>query len=142
MIAVPALAPLTVPLITVALLLLLVHVPPDTPSVKTVVRPWQSIADDGLIADGALLTVTVAIAEQVPLEYVMEATPTPVPSTIPVVPAETTDTEEETLLHVPPDVTSLNVSVLPRHMAEDIGVIEGSAVFTVTVLVTEQLADV
>jgi hypothetical protein len=142
MIAVPALAPLTVPFNTVALVLLLVHVPPDTPSVSTVVRPWQSIADEGLIADGALLTVTVAVAEQVPLEYVMEATPTPVPSTIPVVPAETTDTEEETLLHVPPDVTSLNVSVLPRHMAEDIGVIEGSAVFTVTVLVTEQLADV
>ena len=140
--AVPALAPVTVPLTTVALELPLVQVPPDTPSVSTVLLPTQSTAVKGLIEDGELFTVTVAVAEQVPLEYVIEATPTPVPNTIPVVPAVTTDTEEDVLLHVPPDVTSLKVSVEPRHMAEDTGVMEDSAVLTVTVFVTEQIPEV
>lgn len=83
--AVPALAPVTVPLTTVALVLPLVHVPPDTPSVSTVVRPWQSIADDGLIADGALFTVTGFIEGQLLLFVkVILTVPELLPITIPL----------------------------------------------------------
>jgi hypothetical protein len=56
--AVPALAPVTVPLITVAAVLLLVHVPPLVASVRWVVLPAQMLLFSGLIATGAVLTVT------------------------------------------------------------------------------------
>ena len=58
MMAVPALAPVTVPLTTVAAVLLLVHVPPLVASVRWVVLPAQMLLFSGLIATGAVFTVT------------------------------------------------------------------------------------
>ena len=67
----PALNPLTVPVLSVAAtaVLLLVQLPPATPSDKTVVLPTQ-IAVVPLIDDAGLFTVTVAESMPVPQAFV------------------------------------------------------------------------
>ena len=58
MMAVPAVAPVTVPFTTVAFVLLLVHVPPLVASVRCVLLPTQMLDASGVIATGAVFTVT------------------------------------------------------------------------------------
>ena len=45
-----------------------VQAPPETPSVKEMAFPTQTVPDVGAIAVGALLTVTEAVAAHVPIE--------------------------------------------------------------------------
>ena len=132
--AVPALAPVTVPLTTVAAVLLLVHVPPVVPSVRLVVLPTQMLAVNGLIATGAVFTVIVFVVIQPELFVnVMFAVPAVLPVTIPVrLPILATNGEP--LLHVP--LPSVSVVVVPAHSVTGVdGVMAAGRAFTVTLAV-------
>ena len=112
--AVPALAPLTVPFTTVALDEPLVHAPPDTPSVRTVLLPTRITAVNGLIATGALLTVTACFAEQLK-ELVKDIVVVPIPTPVTRPEILPTDAIPEALLVHTPDESSVNNCELPRH---------------------------
>jgi len=130
-VAVPALAPVTVPLTTVALVLPLVHTPPLVASVNTVVVPWQMTAVKGLIATGALLTVTGLVTKQPDeLVKVMLAVPTPEPVTVPLT-LPTLAILLLLLLHVPP--ASDKVVLAPKQIVTGVrGVIADGEALTVT----------
>ena len=64
MVAVPAIAPVTVPPTTVALPLLLAQTPPVVASVSIVVLPVHTEAVAGVIATGAEFTVATVVTEQ------------------------------------------------------------------------------
>ena len=64
MVAVPAVTPVTVPLTTVALALLLLHTPPAVASERVVVLPVQTVAVAGVIATGAVFTETTIVLMQ------------------------------------------------------------------------------
>ena len=69
MVAVPAATPVTTPAATVAMpLALVVHVPPDTLSVKVVVEPAQTDAVPVIAAgvNGIAFTVTTWVTEALP----------------------------------------------------------------------------
>ena len=135
MLAVPVPAPSTVPLVpTLATpLLLLLHVP--VPSVNDVVVPAQMlVAVDGSMAAGSALTVTVAVVWHVPMLYVIVAVPALAPVTVPF----TTVALVLPLVHVPPVVASVRLTVLPTQMLAVNGEIATGAVFTVIVFVVIQ----
>ena len=81
--SVPAVTPATVPDITVALVLLLVHAPPPA-SVRVMVLFWHTaFGPEGI--PGKPFTVTVAVVLQpAPSEYVIIVVPGPIPVTIPL----------------------------------------------------------
>lgn len=54
----PAEAPVTVPFTTVAFVLLLLHVPPVVASARCVLLPTHMFDASGVIATGAVFTVT------------------------------------------------------------------------------------
>src|SRR5580704_1949034 len=120
--AVPAETPVTVPKLisTVALaVLLLVHVPPVILSVNTTDKPWQ-MANEGIIEGNAFM-LTVVIAKQGPMLYVIIAVPPLTPVTRPV-PELTVATAVLPLLQVPPVTPSDTVSVAPAHITEALAV--------------------
>jgi hypothetical protein len=62
----PVNTPLPIPIVAIDVALL-VHVPPDRPSVKVVVAPAAQTVDDPLIAGGVGYMVTVAVAGAQPV---------------------------------------------------------------------------
>jgi hypothetical protein len=67
-VSMPAVTPVTTPApLTVAFALLLDHTPPVVASVRLMVLPVQTVEVAGTMATGAVLTVTISVAEQVPI---------------------------------------------------------------------------
>ena len=117
--AVPKEIPVTIPVEapTVATkALLLVHVPPVTELCNVVVPPTHVVVMPVIGATG--LTVMVSVAEQpAPEVYFMTDVPASIPETTPVV-VPIVATVVLLLLHVPPVMASLSVTVLPWHTEE------------------------
>ena len=67
MVAAPSPEPITVPPVTAAPVLLLVHVPPAVPSFSTIVVPMQS-AEPPVIAAGNGLTTTFTVLVMVAVQ--------------------------------------------------------------------------
>jgi len=101
------------PIIATSVLLLL-HVPPLTPSLNVELNPAQ-ILETPVIEAGDTIVVIVAVAALPhPVEYVIVAVPPTPPVTIPVA-EPTVAIDVLLLLHVPPLVTSDNVVLNPAH---------------------------
>ena len=135
--AVPALTPETTPVPdpTVAIPTLpLVHVPPAGVELSVVVAPAQITAVP-VMAVGAVLTVTVWDAVQLPIVYEMTAVPALTPKTTPV-PDPTVATPVLALTHVPPAGVELSVVVVPTHTLGE-PVMGEPVVLTVTSSVTK-----
>jgi hypothetical protein len=131
----PAVAPATVPDTTVALLLLLIHVPPPA-SVRSIVLPTHTAAGPP-IAVGNELTVTTAVVLQPnPSEYVMIVVPVLIPETIPLT-EPIVPIGNDPLLQVPPPVPSVSVVVEPRHTPNE-PLMGNGVVLTVIVFVARQ----
>ena len=110
--------PVTIPVpasTVAAAVLLLLQVPPVIAFVIVTVAPTQPEAGPA-IADGAPVTLTVAVVLQpVPSVYVITAVPTPMPLTIPVLEL-TVATAALLLVHDSPGVVALvSAVVLPLH---------------------------
>lgn len=96
-----------------ALPLLLLHAPPEVPSLKVVVPPPSHTAAVPVMPAGTAFTVMAVVAMQlVPSENVIVALPRLTPPTVPLVPIVATAVL--LLLQVPPP-TSLSVVVAPIH---------------------------
>src|SRR5947207_1816232 len=93
--------------------LLLLQVPPLTPSVSSMLSFWHT-TDGPRMAVGVGLTVTVVVTKQMPMAYVMVAVPTDTPQVIPVAP--TVATAVLLLLQVPPPTASPRVVQVPTHI--------------------------
>lgn len=91
------------------------HIPPGVRSVKVTEDPTHIQAVPP-IAAGTGLTVIVLKTGEDPLVYVMVVTPAANPATTPV--AESIWAAAVPLYHVPPDVVSLSVIVLPTQTFE------------------------
>ena len=132
--AMPVTTPEDEPTVAVEVLLLLQE-PPETDSIKVVVRPAHTVVVPVIAAGTAFTVIAVVRVQPEPIEYEIVAVPVPIPVTTPV-PEPMVPTAVLLLVHVPPAVASLKVVVSPTHavvvpvMAE-IGP-------TVTVLVTLQ----
>ena len=110
---------------------LLLQVP--LPSVSVVVVPAHRVTGvDGVIADGKALTVTLAVVLHVPMLYVIVAVPALAPVTVPL----TTVALVLPLVHTPPLVASVRLTVLPTQITAVNGVIATGELFTVTGFVT------
>jgi len=138
MIAVPALAPVTVPLTTVAFVLLLDQVPPLVASVRLVVLPTHIDEFNGVIATGAVFTVTgLVVIQPDAFVNVMLAVPVLLPVTIPV---KLPMLAMLPLLLLQLPLPSDNVVLVPEQMLNDtVGVIVAGRAFTVTLAVVIQL---
>jgi hypothetical protein len=140
MVVVPVVTPVTTPPDMVAMPgPALLHVPPLVTSEKVTVLPEQTAAPEGVIADGAVSTVTLFIVEQPkPFVYEILAVPVPIPRTIPVLP---TMAIPVALLHVPPGAPSARAAVEPGQMLTILdGVIAGGRALTVNKVVAVQPA--
>jgi hypothetical protein len=113
--------------------LLLLHVPPALALVSVVVDPVHAVVVPVLAASG--LTVTVAVAEQLPTVYVTSAVPAPTPVTTPVA-GTIVAIDVVGQLHVPPGVLLVTVVVLVIHTTGVPPKVPGPAV-TVTTRVTK-----
>ena len=89
-----------------------------------------------VMATGVGLTVTIAVAAQLPIVYDMVVVPRPTPVTLPK--PSTVPTVTIVLDHVPPAVASVSAVVKPSHTASE-PVIAAGCRFTVTIVVTAQL---
>lgn len=115
--------------------LLLVHVPPVTASLKMIVKPWQTLAAP-VIAEGVGRTVTVVIVMH-PFVYVITAVPGAMPETMPVV-APIVAVPVLLLLHVPPVVALLSVVMaVPMHTTVLPVIAAGLAPTVTTVLIVQ-----
>jgi hypothetical protein len=133
--SVPVATPVTVPDATVALLLLLLHVPPPA-SVSNMLPYWHTAAGPP-IAVGNELTVTTAVVLQPnPSEYVMIVVPVLIPETIPLT-EPIVPIGNDPLLQVPPPVPSVSVVVEPRHTPNE-PLMGNGVVLTVIVFVARQ----
>ena len=94
--------------------LLLLQLPPVNVLPSDVVAPAQ-MPSAPVMAGGAALTVTSAVAMSPDTLYVMVAVPAAMPVTMPV--ADTVAFAALLLLHVPPVVLSLKEVVEPTHTA-------------------------
>ena len=128
----PPPAPVTVPVVfTVATpVLLLVHAPPGVVLLKAVVVPWQIVtAVAGVIAAGPAFTVTMRVAAQPAIVYIMVA----VPGALPVTTPPTTDAMPAAeLLQAPPVEVVASVVVCPWH-TDAVPVMAAGAVVTVII---------
>ena len=134
MVAAPAKPPVTIPnAVTEATdVLLLLHVPPVTASLKVTFEVLQT-DDAPVMAIGKAITVTdVVAALPQPVEYVIVAVPAIPPVTTPD--AFTVATNELLLLHVPPVTASLKVVFDVAHTDKAPDIAPGAAI-TVIVLV-------
>jgi hypothetical protein len=140
MLAVPADTPFTNPVVfTVATLALLVlHVPPNVPSVRRLVVPVQKdVFPDIPVGKG--FTVTSVAAEQ-PVDVIMYeivVDPAATPVTSPVL-DPTVAIPVMVLVHVPPAIPSLTVVVVYGHTSGT-PVIAGGVGFTATVKVVTHI---
>jgi hypothetical protein len=107
--AIPKTVPVAEPIVAIEVLLLL-HVPPVTASVKVDVAPAQTSVVPEIEVIG-LTVITVVAIQFVGAVYVIIAVPPVTPFTVPDVP--TVAMPVLLLLHVPPDVMSLKVVDVP-----------------------------
>jgi hypothetical protein len=92
----------------------LLHVPPATVLLSTVVLPVGTVAVPLIEpAEGIAFTVTTLVAIAVPIVYFIVAVPAVTPVTIPVV--FTVAIPVARLLHVPPGVVLASAVVPPAH---------------------------
>ena len=106
--------------------LLLVQNPPVVPSLNLITEFTHTL-DGPVIATGTGLTVTVAVAGQAPMEYVITAVPpgaTPVTQPKEVIVA----TNVLLLLHVPPAVPSVRQAPEPAHILNNPVIAPGDGV--------------
>jgi hypothetical protein len=136
---VPPLLPVTIPLpepIPAIEELLEVHVPPAVLSVNAVVCPTQ-IAVAPMIASGSGFTVTVVVAEQPALVYIIGTLQLPNKPPLTTPPDVTVAHKVLPLVQVPPVVASLNVVENPAHITV-LPVIGAGVRLTVIVVVAMQ----
>jgi hypothetical protein len=127
---VPALTPVTTPADTDATaVLLLLHEPPLTASVRVIVDPGHTVAGPLMVpAEAPEVTVTVVVTAPHDSMYVIIVVPEVIPDTTPL-PEPMVATEVLLLLQVPPDTLLLSVLVVPVHTV--VVPVIGDAVFTV-----------
>jgi len=108
------------------------HAPPGTELASVVVYPWHT-ASVPLMADGAGLSVTVAVAIHAPgMAYVIVAVPAATPVTLP---EELTDAVVASeLLQVPPDGVLLSKTDNPWHTPMEPVMAVGVALTTIAAL--------
>jgi hypothetical protein len=114
--------------------LLLIHEPPAVASARVVVVPGHKVSVP-VIADGNGSTVLTEVAIQpVPNEYVIITVPALTPVSTPVL--LTVAIVASLLLHAPPGVAVVSVTVKPTHTLA----VDGApgSVFTVTITQREQ----
>lgn len=114
----------------------LLHTPPEIASVSVMVLAVHTVELDGKIAPGALFTVATRVAEHPAIVYEIVAVPTPFPVTTP--PPVTDAIAAALLLHTPPAVASVNVTLPPRQMVTGAGVMAAGEALTVIVTKEEQ----
>ncbi len=140
MVAVPAVPPVTVPVLAIDAIVdeLLLQMPPPVPSDKEMVRPGQTLIGEPEIAFGNGLTVTVVVVVQpVPIVYVTVAVPTPPPVINPLADPIITLPVPAVLFQMPPVEASDKPVVKPGHMVSAPFIVPGNA-FMVTVAVAIQ----
>ena len=116
--------------------LLLLHVPPVVGCDKVEDDPMQVFVVP-VIAEGAPFTVAIVVTLQPPgAVYVMFTVPAVTPVNMPV-DAPIVAIAVAPLVHVPPLVALLNVTVWPTHTSA-VPVIDPGAAFTVTIVVRGQ----
>ena len=136
MVVVPVATPVTIPLVEPMVAtdgLLLVHVPPVVGSVRVVVAPTHT---NGVppIVPGAVLTVTTAVAVQMPpVVYVIVAVPAEIPVTVPE-PEPMVAMAGLLLVHMPPVTALVRVVVAPTQTCR-VPPMEAGVVTTVTIVV-------
>jgi hypothetical protein len=115
MMVVPAEAPVTIPVVPIVATVVvpLLQVPPEVPSLKVVVAPEQ-IPVPPVMAAGAGLTVNPVVVRQIPNENVIVVLPTKSPFTTPVV-EPIVATVVLLLVQLPPPMPSPSVVELPTH---------------------------
>ena len=134
MVDVPAATPVTTPPATVATaVLVLLHTPPPVASVSVIVLPEHTTGAAGNIATGAVFTVATVVAEHPAFVYEIVEVPTPAPVTSPAV--EIVATVVVALLHTPPTVPSVKVTVPPRHIVTGTAAIAAGVALTVIIVV-------
>ena len=129
--AVPSDTPLTSPVEDMEAIpaVLLLHVPPVTTSLSADVNPLQTARLPAMAA-GRGFTVTIAnVPQPVAGKYEMVATPAATPVTTPL--TATVAIPGVTELHVPPEITSVKIVVVPGQTSS-VPVIAGGRGFTVT----------
>lgn len=139
MVAVPALPPVTCPVVELIAAvegLLLLQIPPPAPLVSVMELPLHTVPDPD-IAVGVVFAVMVLVAMH-PVEgvKVIVATPAELPVTTPLA-APTPAVGVELLLQVPVPELAVNVMLLPTHTPAGPPIV--GAAFTVIILVTAQL---
>jgi hypothetical protein len=83
------------------------------------------------MAPGAVFTVTIVVAEQLPIVYDIVAVPTALPVTVP--PVVTDTIPDALLLQEPPEVASVSVALPPRQSVTAPGVMAAGPESTVNV---------
>ena len=124
----PADTPVTIPPATVPCALLAPQTPLPVASVSVTVCPVHTVVLAGEIAAGEATTVTGAVAEHPERVYFTVSSPTITPVTTPA----TLVALALVIVHVPPEVPSVNVTALPIQIVADAGEIAATAAFTVT----------
>ena len=135
---IPVMIPELEPIIATEVMLL-VHTPPDVPSVNgDELAPWHITGTEN--AEGCALTVTTDVVMQLaPVAYVIVAVPAEMPFTTPVVP---TVAAASAVLHVPPAVASDNPIPDPAHTTIGPVIEDGSAVTVTVALATHPVPSV
>ncbi len=145
MVTVPAEIPRTTPdeLIVATVVLLLLQVPPETPSTSVVVTPGQTVVEPEMLpADGVVFTVMDCVAVAVPQLLVAVYEMVTVPAVTPLTTPEAFMVAIAVLLlvHVPPATASDKVTVAPVHSVE-VPVIVPALGAGLTVTVSTALAE-
>ena len=135
----PAATPVTIPpSVTVAIPVEpLVQVPPVTDSTSVVVDAEQKITGiEGVMTDGVPATLTISVTVQLPKVYDIIAILAATPLTTP--PDDTVAMPVALLLQVPPEVASVNDSVVPLQIVADDGEIAPGPEVTTTDSIAKQ----
>jgi hypothetical protein len=139
-VSIPFETPVTIPPETVALRLLLLHIPPVTVSVKVMNEPTQTLERPVILPAftdefTVIVLVAVAVPHKLVTVYMMVSIPAETPVTIP--PA--TVALAFVLLHIPPVTVSVKVMSEPIHTLDEPFIMPAFDIaFTVTVLVAAQ----
>lgn len=120
------------------------QIPPGVGFERGAIPPRQTLAGDGEIGPGPVVTLIVFVTLQPPTVYEITADPTLKPVTVAVPPVPVTvATVDEPVLHTPPAVPSVRVTELPEQMVVAVdGEIATGALATVTVADAEQAPSV
>jgi hypothetical protein len=116
-VSIPSDTPVTTPVVlTVARVLVVLHVPPDAVSASVVVRPRQTALTPVMVpANGKGLTVIMCIATLLPHELVTVYNTVSVPAVIPVTVPPSTEARVLVTLQLPPVTVGVMLIVDPAH---------------------------